>query len=81
MSWKHDYLARAQHIIAMRNSIASPDVTLAEAQLEDAIQGKLAIWQCVDLLDWLQEMPYSQASGLLMSMLPLEVADYQWEER
>ena len=76
MSWKHEYLERAQHIIAMRNSIASPDVTLAECNLADDIQGKLAIWQCVDLLDWLQGMPYSQASGLLMDMLPLDVADY-----
>ena len=78
MSWKHDYLARAQHIIAIRNTVQGVnEAILEELELEDAIQGKLAIWQCVDLLNWLQEMPYSQASGLLMSMLPLDVADYQ----
>lgn len=78
-SWKHDYLGRAQHIIAMRNSISSPDVSLAETSLEDDIAGKLAVWQCLDLLDWLNDMPYSQASGLLMSFMPESLAHYSSE--
>lgn len=79
MSWKHNYLERAQHIIAMRNCISSPDVLLAETLLEEDMHGKLAIWQCIELLDWLQDMPYSQASGLLMSFMPESVADYHAE--
>lgn len=75
MSWKHEYLERAQHIIALRNSLASPDVTVAEALLEDDIQGKLAIWQARDLLYFVQDIP-GQASYLIMGMIPLEVADY-----
>lgn len=75
MSWKHEYLERAQHIIALRNSLASPDVTVAEALLEDDIQGKLAIWQARDLLYFVQDIP-GQASYLIMDMIPLEVADY-----
>jgi hypothetical protein len=80
MSWKHEYLERAQHIIAVRASASQINTAmLLEDKLADDIQGKLAIWQCVDLLDWLQDMPYSQASGLLMDMLPLDVADYMSE--
>lgn len=78
-TWKHEYLERAQHIIAMRNSIASPDVTLAECQLEDDIQGKLAIWQARDLLHFVMDIP-GQASDLIMGLIPLEVADYMSED-
>ena len=52
MSWKHDYLERAQHIANMQQCIGSPDWELAWAALEDDIQGKLALWQCADLYDF-----------------------------
>ena len=80
MSWKHSYLERAQHIIAMRNSISSPDVTLAEALLEEDICGRLSVHQCLELLDWLFDMPYSQATSLLMSYIPESLSEYHAEK-
>ena len=78
-TWKHEYLERAQHIIAMRNSISSPDVTLAECQLEDDIQGKLSIEQAGDLLAFVFDIP-SQAAMLISSMIPLDVANFMRED-
>lgn len=78
-TWKHEYLERAQHIIAMRNSIASPDVTLAECLLEDDIQGRLSIEQARELLYFVMDIP-GQASNMIMSLIPLEVADYMSED-
>ena len=79
-TWKHEYLERAQHIIAMRNGGAQINAAmLLEYQLQDDMAGKLAVWQCCDLLDWLQEMPYSQASGLLMALMPDSVIAYHAE--
>ena len=84
MSWKHEYLDRAQAIAVKRRSMENKDLIALEdmqeyIDLEDDVQGKLAIWQCVDLLDWLYEMPYTQASIILTSMIPLDVADYTSE--
>ena len=79
-TWKHDYLERAQHIIAMRNGGAQINAAmLLECQLEDDIQGKLAIWQARDLLYFVMDIP-GQASSLIMSLIPLEVADYMSED-
>lgn len=75
-TWKHEYLERAQHIIAMRSGGAQINAAMMlEAQLEDDIQGKLAIWQCRDLLDFVSDIP-GQASWLIQSYIPLEVGDY-----
>ena len=79
MSWKHEYLERAQRIIAMRNTVAPLVVAFEEADLEEDLAGKLTVWQCIDLLDWLMEMPYSQASGLLMALMPESVQEYHAE--
>lgn len=79
-TWKHDYLERAQHIIVMRNGGAQINTAmLLEDKLEDDIQGKLAIWQARDLLHFVMDIP-GQASSLIMSLIPLEVADYMSED-
>jgi len=72
MSWKHDYLERAQHIANMQQCIGSPDWELAWAALEDDIQGKLALWQCADLYDFVAEIP-CQGSIIIMQMLPYDL--------
>lgn len=69
MSWKHEYLERAQRIANMQQCISSPDVQLAWASLEDDIQGKLALWQCADLYDFVADIP-CQGSLVIMEMLP-----------
>lgn len=69
MSWKHEYLERAQRIANMQESLCSPDVKLAWAALEDDILGKLALWQCAELYDFVAQIP-CQGSMVIISMLP-----------
>ena len=67
MSWKHDYLARANRIAAM----SVYDAKYAETwnALEDDILGKLAMWQCADLYDFAASIP-CQGSMVIISMMP-----------
>ena len=79
-AWKHEYLERAQHIIAMRNGGAQINAAIMlEDQLREGLCGKLAVWQCLDLIYWLNDMPHSQASALLTSLMPQSVYDYHAE--
>ena len=87
--WKQDMLDRAQHIVALKNTVTIDAfnmdawgfaaVTHAENELEEYIVGKLSVRQCLDLLDWLFDMPYTQATGVLMSLIPAEYSDYHAE--
>jgi len=87
--WKQDMLDRAQHIVALKNTVTIVEcnmddpgfsaVTQAENELEEYIVGKLSVRQRLDLLDWLFDMPYVQATGVLMSLIPAEYADYHTE--
>lgn len=76
-TWKHDYLERAQHIIAMYNTNrAVNEHIIAVLELQDDIQGKLAIWQARDLLHFVMDIP-GQASSLIMSLIPLSSRLYE----
>lgn len=68
MSWKHDYLERAQHLVSSGADWTCPDWE----ELEDAIQGKLAIWQAEALFEFVSEIP-GQASDIILSMMPLDI--------
>jgi hypothetical protein len=80
MSWKNEYLSRAQRICTLRSTLSSVDdvteINLLEISLEDDLAGKLSVFQCLELLDWVQDMPYSQSTGMLMSLMPKSLHEY-----
>jgi hypothetical protein len=67
MSWKHDYLERAQRVAA--TPVTSPDFQLEWYSLEDDILGRLALWQAAALYDFVAAIPY-QGSMVIISMMP-----------
>lgn len=67
MGWKHDYLARANRIANTPH--ASIEFQKSWNALEDDIQGRLALWQCADLYDFVAAIP-CQGSLVIMQMLP-----------
>lgn len=72
MSWKHEYLERAQRIA---NMPTSPERDKAWNELEDDILGKISIQMASDLYDFCIDIPCA-GSMVVMDMLPYEVNLY-----
>jgi len=70
MSWKQDYLSRAERIAAMPHT--SKSFMEQWNRLEDDIQGKLALWQCADLFDFVADIP-CQGSMIILEMMPYDL--------
>lgn len=65
MSWKHEYLERAQRIAHMPRGV---EANKAMRELEDDILGKLALWQASDLEEFAYQLP-CQGSLVILQIL------------
>jgi len=77
MSWKHDYLERANSIACM--DTLSIEYMDAWNKLEDDILGKLAVWQCKDLYNFVCDIPTQGAITIMCILQDSEIRDWCWE--
>jgi len=78
MSWKHDYLERANSIACM--DTLSIEYMDAWNKLEDDILGKLSIWMCKDLYNFVSEIPTQGAIIIFCMLQETDLVEMSWED-